>query len=281
MLTAADALRSAGRRRPPPSIRQLYDEYVMQRIEAYKNSISRDDLMRLGGDASTELFSDDQGQLVLTEVLMHEMVDDIIKRRLKIKSFRRWKENFVKLRPAQRQPTHWGLDATCPVVHLLPRLEPTDHALTIGAGTELPTYLVLAHEVEVIHWGPDMGQVERMEQRSATETMAARLLGLTVHLATWIPETAQPFDLVVIDLAVLDDLTADRRFEVLRSLQERTREQGVHVLLPSATLVPEAVFTFYEGWKRESPPRRRKGPRPVGQILTRPAVASFRREARA
>ena len=52
MLTATDALRSAGRRRPPPSLTQLYQEYVMQRIEAYKNSISRDELMRLGAEAS-------------------------------------------------------------------------------------------------------------------------------------------------------------------------------------------------------------------------------------
>jgi hypothetical protein len=281
MLTATDAIRTAGRRRPPPSLTQLYNEYVMQRIEAYKNSISRDELMRLGGDAADELFADDQGQLVLTEVLMHEVVDEQIKKRLKLKSLRRWKESFMKLRVAQREPTHWGLDTTCPVVHLLSRLEPTDRALTIGTGAELPTYLVLAHEVEVIHWGPDMGLIERLEQRCVTETMAARLYALTVQLATWIPATADPFDLMVIDLGVLEDLDSDRRYEVLRSLQERTREQGVHVLLPSPTLVPEAVYTFYEGWKRESPPRRKKGPRPIGQVLTRPCSAPFRRAARA
>ena len=281
MLTATDALRTAGRRRPPPSLTQLYNEYVMQRIEAYKNSISRDELMRLGGDAADELFADDQGQLVLTEVLMHEVVDELIKKRLKLKSLRRWKESFLKLRAAQREPTHWGLDTTCPVVHLLPRLEPTDKALTIGTTAELPGYLITAHDVDVMYWGPDMGLIERAEQRMLTESLSARFFCLMVQLATWIPATADPFDLMVIDLGVLEDLDTDRRYEVLRSLQERTREHGVHVLLPSPTLVPEAVFTFYEGWKRESPPRRRKGPRPVGQVLTRPAVTSFRRAARA
>jgi hypothetical protein len=281
MLTATDALRTAGRRRPPPSLTQLYNEYVMQRIEAYKNSISRDELMRLGGDAADELFADDQGQLVLTEVLMHEVVDELIKKRLKLKSLRRWKESFLKLRAAQREPTHWGLDTTCPVVHLLSRLEPTDRALTIGTVAELPAYLLTAHDVDVMYWGPDMGLIERAEQRMLTESLSARFLGLMVQLATWIPATADPFDLMVIDLGVLEDLDSDRRYEVLRSLQERTREQGVHVLLPSPTLVPEAVYTFYEGWKRESPPRRRKGPRPIGQVLTRPAATSFRRAARA
>lgn len=281
MLTATDALRSSRRRRPPPSLQQLYNEYVMQRIEAYKNSISRDELMRLGGDAADELFADEQGQLVLTEVLMHEMVDELIKRRLKIKPFKRWKDSFLKLREAQREPTHWGLDATCPVVHLLTRLEPSDCVLTIGTGAELPAYLVTAHDVEVMYWGPDMGIVERMEQRVNTESLSARFHALMVQLATWIPETGYPFDLVIIDLAALDELDVDRRYEVLRSLQERTREHGVHVLLPSPSLVPEAVFMFYDGWKREAPPRRRKGPRPVGQVLTRPAVTSFRRAARA
>jgi hypothetical protein len=281
MLTATDALRTAGRRRPPPSLTQLYNEYVMQRIEAYKNSISRDELMRLGGDAAEELFADDQGQLVLTEVLMHEMVDELIKKRLKLKSLRRWKESFLKLRAAQREPTHWGLDTTCPVVHLLPRLESTDRALMIGTAAELPAYLITAHDADVMYWGPDMGLIERAEQRMLTESLSARFFCLTVQIATWIPATAEPFDLMVIDLGVLEDLDSDRRYEVLRSLQERTREQGVHVLLPSPTLVPEAVFTLYEGWKREAPPRRRKGPRPVGQVLTRPAVTSFRRAARA
>jgi hypothetical protein len=237
--------------------------------------------MRLGGDAAEELFADDQGQLVLTEVLMHEMVDELIKKRLKLKSLRRWKESFMKLRAAQREPTHWGLDATCPVVHLLPRLEPTDRALAIGTAAELPAYLITAHDADVMYWGPDMGLIERMEQRALTESLSARLYALMVQLATWIPATADPFDLVVIDLAVLEDLDMDRRYEVLRSLQERTREQGVHVLLPSPTLVPEAVFTFYDGWKREAPPRRRKGPRPIGHVLIRPCSATFRRAARA
>ncbi len=281
MLTASDALRQSGRRRPPPSLKQRYDEYVLRRIEDFKNSISRDELMRFAGEAAAELYAGDDTQFVLTEMLMHEMVDELIKRRLKLKSFSRWKATFAKRSEAQREPTHWGLDTTCPVVHLLPRLEPSDLALTIGLATELPTYLVLAHDVGVIHWCPDMGQCERMEQRCTTETVAADLVTYTVQLATWIPATPRPLDLVVIDLSVMDDLCIDRRYEVLRSLQERTREQGVHVLLPSASLVPEALFTFYEGWKRESAPRRRKGPRPVGQVLTRPATSSFRRAARA
>ncbi len=281
MLTATDALRSAGRRRPPPSLTQLYQEYVMQRIEAYKNSISRDELMRLGAEASDELFQAEETQLLLTEVLMNEIVDELIKKRLKLKSMKRWREQFVKLRAAQREPTHWGLDGTCPIVPLLGRLEANDRALCVGTASEAPAYLLSSHDVDVIYWAPDAGLAERIEQRSITEQLSARVYTLVAQLCSWVPATPGPFDIILIDMAVLADLDIDRRYEVLRSLQERTREQGLHVLLPSPTLVPEAVFTYYDGWKREQPPRRRKGPRPVGVVMVRPTAAPIRRAARA
>ena len=60
-----------------------------------------------------------------------------------------------------------------------------------------------------------------------------------------------------------------------------TLPSGDLFMLPSPTLVPEAVFTYYDGWKREQPPRRRKGPRPVGVVMVRPTAAPIRRAARA
>ena len=51
------------------------------------------------------------------------------------------------------------------------------------------------------------------------------------------------------------------------------------MLLPSTALVPEAVFTFYDGWEREETPRRKRGPRPAGCILVKPAPAEHRKAA--
>lgn len=253
----------------------------MQRIEAYKESMSRDELLRLGAEASDERVDGDEDQFLLTEVLMNDMVDELIKKRLKLKSMRKWKEQFAKLRIAQREPTHWGLDGACPLVSLLNRLEVNDQALMIGTSAETNAYLLSSHDVDVMYWAPDAGLADRIEQRSVTEQLSARIYTLVVQLASWIPETPSPFDLIVIDMAVLADLDSDRRYDVLRSLQERTREQGLHILLPCTALVPEAVFTYYEGWKREHLPRRRKGPRPVGAVMMRPAAAPIRRAARA
>ena len=66
------------RRRSPYSDKQYYQEYILQRIEGYKNSIGRDELLRLGDEAAAELQTAAEGQFLLTEVLMLESVDRLI-----------------------------------------------------------------------------------------------------------------------------------------------------------------------------------------------------------
>jgi len=145
MLTSAQA-RQQRRRRPPPSLKQQYQEYIMQRIEAYKNSMARDELLRLGDEAVSELQATVEGQFTLTEVLMVDSVDRLITKRLRLRSYRRWRESYLTLRAAQREPMHWGLDPASPVGRLLPRLEPGDGALVVGAGAEPAAYLLAAHD---------------------------------------------------------------------------------------------------------------------------------------
>ncbi len=53
MLTAAEVRHALRRRRPPYSERQHYEEYILQRIEGYKNSIGREELLRLGESAES------------------------------------------------------------------------------------------------------------------------------------------------------------------------------------------------------------------------------------
>ncbi len=114
MLSAIQVRQASRRRRSPYSDKQHYQEYILQRIEGYKNSIGRDELLRLGDEAATELQATSEGQFVLTEVLMLESVDRLIMKRLSLRPYRRWRQQFLKLRAAQRTPTHWGLDPHCP-----------------------------------------------------------------------------------------------------------------------------------------------------------------------
>ena len=110
---------------------------------------------------------------MLTEVLMLESVDRLIVKRLALRSYRRWRQQFIKLREAQRTPTHWGLEPNCCLVRLLPRVEPEDQVLVLGGGAESATYLLAAHDAAVTFVAGDLGAVERVESRMAAEALAS------------------------------------------------------------------------------------------------------------
>ena len=157
MLSATQVRQASRRRRSPYSDKQHYQEYILQRIEGYKNSIGRDELLRLGDEAATELQATSEGQFVLTEVLMLESVDRLIMKRLSLKPYRRWRPQFLKLRAAQRTPTHWGLDPHCPLTAILPRIEPEDSALVVGSAAAPTTYLLAAHDAAVTFLAGELG----------------------------------------------------------------------------------------------------------------------------
>ncbi len=248
MLTATD-LRQRRRRRPPPSLRQLYQEYVLQRIEAHKNSLTRDELLRLGDEAIAELETTAEEQFLLTEIMMLESVDRLISKRLKIRPFRRWRKKWLALRSAQRQPSHWQIPARHPVVNMLQRLEPGDHVVVIGAGLSHHPCLLAAHDTSVTYLASDMGTVERVESTMVTETLGADFIAYVTQLM-WLPEFAQ-IDLLVLDTSALVDLAPPLRTELVRELQARTGANGVHLYVTEAPGPgPSAVGELYdeEGW---------------------------------
>ena len=122
MLTAAEATGRRARRRAPISLHQQYQQYIMQRIEAYKHALSRNELMKLAAEATAEMVGSLEGQLVLTEVLVLESVDRLIIKRLRLPSYKRWRTHFQSIRESQREPNRWGLAPHNPVVRLRPRL---------------------------------------------------------------------------------------------------------------------------------------------------------------
>lgn len=269
MLTATEARQA--RRRPPPSLKQQYQEYVLQRIEGFKNSIPREELLRLGDEAVYEMQSTLEGQFVLTEVLMLESVDRLIMKRLALRSYRRWRQQFLKLRTAQREPTHWGIEPDCALVPLLPRVEGEDPVLVVGA--EAASYLLAAYDAAVTFIAGDLGTVDRVEAQMATESLASLFCAYLVQPGSWLPALERPQSLVVIDTGSLNGSSAATRREFLSLLQERTAMGGVHVLLPGTSrLAPEALLSCYEGWIRDevARSRRRGSSKRSGIVLTRP-----------
>jgi hypothetical protein len=278
MLTATEVRGAQRRRRSPYSEKQHYQEYILQRIEGFKNSIGREELMRLGDEAASELQATTEGQFVLTEVLMLETVDRLIMRRLALRPYRRWREQFRKLREAQRTPVHWGLDGSCALARLLPRVEPHDVALVVGSGAEAATYLLAAHDAAVTFVAADVGCVERVESRMAAEALASLFDGFVAPVGPCLPcflEALERVDIVVLDPNTLAGCKSQVRTALLTDLQRRSRPGGVHVILGgSRALSPDTIRGMYDGWSVEEEPLRRKRSnhprRPEGLLLVKP-----------
>ena len=260
MLTSLSHESRGGLRRPPRSLKQEYQEFLLERIEEYKNTLSREELLRIGDEAVRELEANVQDQYLLTEVLLLEHVDRVIARRLRLPSFQRWRQKHRALRDAQRQPTHWGLDAEHPVVPWAPRLEAGDLALVIGAATLPAALLIAAHDVAVLLLDQELAAVEGAESRAVSEQLAARFESLVVRFGSWLPDVLP--SLVVIDPGALASARARDRRSFLTDLQARTRPGGVHIILPGPkgeAVIPLALKGLqgeYDGWQVQ---RHRRG----------------------
>jgi hypothetical protein len=250
MLTL-EQVRQQRRRRSPPSLKQQYQEFVMQRVEAFKNSMSREELLRIGDEAVSEMEATIQGQFMLTEVLMVDQVDRLIIKRLRLRSYVKWREQYLTLRAAQREPMHWGIDPSSPVARILPRLEPGDAALVFGTGAEPMTYLLAAHDVDVTFVAGNMGTVERVESRMASESLGSQFEAFVVPIGGQFASFVPRVDLVVVDAGELTPLDPDARRAVIEQVQWLTEPGGVHAVLPTRSLAPHALRTLYAGWAEE------------------------------
>ena len=251
------ARRSAAKAR---SLKQEYEEFILQRIEEFKDQLPRSELLALADEAVQELELGTEDQLVLTEVLVLEHVDRLIMRRLHLPSYRRWRDRHVRLRKAQREPTHWGLDSGTPLEPLAAQLDEGDLALVIGSGVAPAGLFLAALEVEVLLIDPTLTAVEAAEHRAAAEALASRFQALVVSLDTWFPDVAPA--LAVLDPLVLGGLDPAVRHTILETVKGKTVRGGAHLVLPSepppgvTPLAPEALQTYYSGWPIE---RARRG----------------------
>jgi hypothetical protein len=251
-------------RRLPRSLKQEYQEFILQRLEEYKNTVPRAELLKIGDEAVRELQASAQDQYLLTEVLLLEHVDRIIARRLRLPSFPRWRQKHRALREAQREPTHWGLDRGHPIVPWAARVEPGDVVVVLGAAALGEALFLAAHEAEVFLLDQDLGAVEAAEGRAVAEQLAGAFQALVINFGSWFPDLSP--SLIAIAPACLGNLRAKQRASLVGDLQTRTPTGGVHVILPPPApaenrevipLAPEALQTLYRGWQLQ-PGRRSK-----------------------
>jgi hypothetical protein len=273
MLTNPQAFR---RGQQPASLRQEYEEFILQRIEEFKDQLPRHKLLELADEAVRELEIESAEQLVLTEMMMLEHVDRLIIRRLRLPSYRRWREKFRKLRQAQREPTHWGLDPDTPLAALAGRLGPDDLAVVVGGGAAPAAFYLAALDAAVLLVDQDLGAVEMAESRAAAEAVATRFQALVVSASGgWFPELEAA--LVVIDPAAMAVLEPSTRMDLLERLKDVTASGGAHCVLPAEPrsdvipLAPEALQAGYGGWRVER--GRRSNPRARWFVAVKPGAA--------
>ena len=267
-------------------MREQYDLYIFDRIEHFKNSIPREELMRMADEAVSDPGNDSENQYLLTELLVAAVVDDLIKRRLGIPRFESWRKSYPKRRASQRDPAKWGLDPSHLVSGLSPRIEAGDAVLVVGSGAESCAYLLAAHDAEVTFLDHDINVVNRAENRIAVESLSSTFEGVYVQFGEWVPVLAQEFVLVVIDAGTLAGLTPGQRRVLLTELQQLTAPGGLHALVPDALGTgPEGFAGHYAAWQRESlpsPGRRLRGVPARGALFVKPAVVDAqRRDVRA
>jgi hypothetical protein len=264
MLTspAAERLAAARPSRPPRSLKQEYQEFILQRIEEFKNGLPRAELLEIGDEAVRELQASAQDQYLLTEVLLLEHVDRIISRRLRLPSFPRWRQKHRALREAQREPTHWGLDHAHPIVAWAPRLEPGDLVVVVGAAALAEALFLAAYDAEVFLVDQDLGAIEAAEGRAVTEQLAGVLQALVISFGSWFPDLSP--SLVVLEPNSLADVRAKDRAALIADLQARTRSGGVHIVLGGGAsrevipLAPEALQALYGGWQLQRSRRSKR-----------------------
>lgn len=72
------------------SSRRAYLEWVEERVEDYKESVSRAELLLLADQVVQELRVSQKGQYQLTELLLCDAVDRKIARMLRLPGYRAW-----------------------------------------------------------------------------------------------------------------------------------------------------------------------------------------------
>lgn len=243
----------------------------MQRLEAYKESVTRGDLLRIGDEAVSEMEDTVQGQFTLTEMLMVDQVDRLITKRLGLQSFTKWRGRFLKVRAAQREPMHWGVDPGHPAARLLPRLEPGDAALVLGAAAEPVAYLLAAHDVAVTFVAGNLGAIDRVETRVAQETLGSRFQAFMVAAGGRIAPYVPPFDLAVVDASELLPLDPDARRAALEEIQDLTLPNGLNAVVPARGLAPQTLRAVYGSWEEQTDRTGGRGRRD-GLIFSKPEI---------
>jgi hypothetical protein len=231
------------------SLRHEYELYVEAEIEKYKESLPRSVLLGIGDEAAKVLAA--EPQIGLTELLLCEEVDRIIRKRLRLAPFRAWRRRRLKALAELRRPEHWGLQPDDAVVRGL-RAAADSRVLLAGAGDERPALYLAALGCEVTTIDTQQAALERVLEAAYEAGLDGRVRAEIADLTSWSP--GAPLTAVLCGAPALGDLSAAQRVHAIEMLQRATASGGVHVLHTAATadsprVTVDELRRQYCGWE--------------------------------
>jgi hypothetical protein len=233
---------------PPRSLRHEYDLFIEQEIEAYKDTVPRSLLLRLGDDAVAALAA--QPQLTLTEVVLSAEVDRIIRQRLGLPSYRAWCRRRLKALQEFRRPEWWGLRPDGGVARAVP-IAVDGHVLVAGTSEVGPAVFLAANGCVVTAIETAEEVLERVMHAAVEVGIADRVRGFVGPLADWAPDA--PLKAVICAGEAFTGLSGSERAEMLAQLRHATTRGGLHVLQRRSALgeAPslDELAAWYDGWQ--------------------------------
>jgi hypothetical protein len=235
------------------SLEREYQAYLQFEIEEYKDSLSRDALLRLGDEAVRNLAA--TAQIQLTELLVNEEVNRLIAKRAKLQSKRSFAANFLKRQAELRRPGRWGLAADAPIVCAVPSVELASVAnvLVAGGGERQhgPALFLAAQGFAVTTLDSDYDAIERVMNAADANGLANNVRGFVGQLAQWAPDVR--FQAVVCSPDAVLGIDRDvERLRVLGALKDATVDGGVHLYESDPNdadaISPDALTSSYAGW---------------------------------
>ena len=235
--------------RPSRSLQHEYELYIEREIENYKESIPRSSLLKIGDEAVAALA--EHSQLALTELLLWEEVDRIIRARLRLPTYRTWRRRRLKELEEMRRPEHWGLSADHVLVREV-KPAPESRVLVAGAAAGESALFLAANGCDVTAVNDEAAAVLRVLEAAEAVGLGDRVAAEAGGLLSWTPR--EPLFAVVCSSDALTSLSVVERERVIEVLKSATRDGGVHLVETIAAGAPgtspslDELRARYAGW---------------------------------